>query len=147
MSAPLSIHYARTIRAGIQSECVKTLVPSPMAAESRLFVRIMAQGPERGALTAGCAKDTPWVDAITEQWAIRLLAGTRWPMHFVFYLARRGRLQVSAAHEQHAWYLSVQAEQPCTRQWLSDVRQRCEHRLAQQLGQAVYVQVSQGYSG
>lgn len=147
MTALRPIHYSRTVLTAAQDERAQTSAPLGRVVESGMFARTMAQSPGREPLAATGARQAPWVDAIAEQWAVRLQAGTRWPMHFVFYLARRGRLQVSAVYEQHAWHLSVQAERPCTRQWLNDVRPRCEQRLAHQLGQAVHVLVSPGYSG
>lgn len=152
MTQPSPITFVRAVSATVQGERVHTSVPSALSAESTLFARIMTQGAMSGSLTSGSAKDksaadTHLIDAISEQWALRLSARTQWPMQFVFYLAGRGRLQVSAGYEQNAWYLSVQAEQPGTRQWLNAVRHRCEQRLAQRLGQPVNVQVIQGHWG
>lgn len=148
MTQPSSITFSRTASTAVQGERMHTSAPSALSAESQLFANIMAQGAMSGSLTSGSAKDesaadTYLIDAMSEQWALRLNAGTQWPMQFVFYLAGRGRLQVSAAYEQNAWSLSVQAEQPGTRQWLNAVRHRCEQRLAQRLGQPVNVQVIQ----
>lgn len=148
MTQPPVITFSHTVSTTLQSERVHTAAPSTLGAESKLFARIMAQGVLSGSITADSAKDesaaeTQLIDAMSEQWALRVNAGTQWPMQFVFYLAGRGRLQVSAAYEQSAWHLSVQAEQPGTRQWLNAVRHRCEQRLAQRLGQPVSMQVIQ----
>lgn len=148
MTQPSSITFTRTPSAAAQGERAHSSAASVLSVESKLFANIMAQGAMSGSLTSGSAKDespadTYLIDAMSEQWALRLNAGTQWPMQFVFYLAGRGRLQVSAAYEQNAWSLSVQAEQPGTRQWLNAVRHRCEQRLAQRLGQPVNVQVIQ----
>lgn len=77
------------------------------------------------------------IDALTEQLAPRVQAGSQWPLQAVLYLPRLGRINATVRREQGSWAIDLDAEQEVTAGWLSSVRQTCEGRLAQALGAPV----------
>ncbi|WP_340054299.1 type III secretion system HrpP C-terminal domain-containing protein [Pseudomonas sp. JAI120] len=74
------------------------------------------------------------VEALTEQLAPRVQAGSQWPLQAVLYLPRLGRINASVRREQSAWSIELEAEHDATARWLSGVRQQCEDRFSAVLG-------------
>lgn len=74
------------------------------------------------------------IEALAEQLAPRVLAGSQWPLQAVLYLPRLGRINASVRREQSAWAIELEAEHDATARWLGGVRQQCEDRFTQALG-------------
>ena len=114
--------------------------------QGRLFARLFAderEGTGTGASLSGkkSASGIAMIEALAEQLAPRVLAGSQWPLQAVLYLPRLGRINASVRREQSAWTIELEAEQGATARWLSGVRQQCEERFAQALGRPVSVLV------
>ncbi len=108
----------------------------------QLFAQLFAsegEGYGGGASLSGkkSAAGIAMIDALAEQLAPRVLAGTQWPLQAVLYLPRLGRINASVRREQSAWAVELEAEEDATARWLSGVRQRCEQRFADTLGMPV----------
>lgn len=100
-------------------------------ADSKLFADNLS-GPDAGL-----------VRALSEQLMPRMTWSGQWPLQFVIHLVRRGRINVCARYERHAWSLSLEAEQSATHQWLTSQQQHCQRRLTRKLGQSVRIQLMQ----
>lgn len=81
--------------------------------------------------------DLSLVEAFAEQLVPRLNAATQWPLQAAFFLPRLGRIDVSARREYGAWHIELDAQEERTRVWLGGMRQRCQDRLSNDLGQPV----------
>ena len=77
------------------------------------------------------------IEALVDQLAPRLQAASQWPLNAVLYLPRLGRINASVRREQGAWSIDLEAQEESTARWLSGMRQQCEGRLADTLGQPV----------
>jgi hypothetical protein len=107
--------------------------------QGRLFAQLFAdddEGAGTGASLSGkkSATGIAMIEALTEQLAPRVLAGSQWPLQAVLYLPRLGRINTSVRREQNAWAIELEAENDVTARWLSGVRQQCEDRFADALG-------------
>ncbi len=107
--------------------------------QGRLFAQLFADdggGAGTGASLSGkkSATNIAMIEALTEQLAPRVLAGSQWPLQAVLYLPRLGRITASVRREQSAWAIELEAEHDATARWLSGVRHQCEHRFSQALG-------------
>ena len=102
---------------------------SGFEADSKLFADNLS-GPDAGLMRT-----------LSEHLMPRMAWVGQWPLQFVIDLARRGRINVSARYERHAWSISLQADQYATHQWLASQQQYCQRRLARTLGHPVWVQL------
>ena len=110
--------------------------------QGRLFAQLFAHDGEdagTGASLSGkkAVAGIAMIEALAEQLAPRVLAGSQWPLQAVLYLPRLGRINASVRRERGAWAIELDAEHDATARWLSGVRQQCEDRLAGALGQPV----------
>ncbi|MGL5997355.1 MAG: type III secretion system HrpP C-terminal domain-containing protein [Pseudomonas proteolytica] len=110
--------------------------------QGRLFTQLLdsdAEGAGYGtsATAAGVASDTLMIEAITAQLAPRIHGSAQWPLQAVLYLPRLGRINASVRREQGLWSIELAAEQEPAAHWLGGVRQRCEERLAEAMGEPV----------
>ena len=115
--------------------------------QGRLFSQLfIGDGEDAGfgssLPTTQSVRDRLMIEALTEQLGTRLNGATQWPLQAVFILPRMGRIKVSASRETNAWSLDLDAEEERTRLWLGGVRQRCEERLASELGVPVCLHLS-----
>ncbi|MBC3232873.1 type III secretion system HrpP C-terminal domain-containing protein [Pseudomonas lurida] len=109
---------------------------------TRLFAQFWAADDEvAGARGGGVATKTAdgaaMIEALVDQLAPRLQAASQWPLNAVLYLPRLGRINASVRREQGAWSIDLEAQEESTARWLSGMRQQCEGRLADTLGQPV----------
>ena len=107
--------------------------------QGRLFAQLFAdndEGTGSGASLSGikASTDASMVEALTEQLAPRIQAGSQWPLQAVLYLPRLGRINASVRREQSAWSIELEAEHDATARWLSGVQQQCEDRFSAVLG-------------
>lgn len=105
----------------------------------RLFAQLLTgdgEGDGTGASLSGkkTSANVAMIEALAEQLAPRVLAGSQWPLQAVLYLPRLGRINASVRREQSAWAIELEAEQDATARWLSGMRQQCEGRFAATLG-------------
>jgi hypothetical protein len=112
--------------------------------EGRLFAQLFTDddgglGSGAGASLAAtkASGGAAMIDALAEQLAPRMQVASQWPLQAVLYLPRLGRINARVRREQGAWNIELEAEQDATARWLSGVRQQCENRFAQALGQPV----------
>ncbi len=112
--------------------------------EGRLFAQLFTDdddglGSGAGASLAATKAlgGAAMIDALAEQLAPRMQVASQWPLQAVLYLPRLGRINARVRREQGAWNIELEAEQDATARWLSGVRQQCESRFAQALGQPV----------
>jgi len=108
----------------------------------RLFAQLFADNDEgfgSGASLSGVktSTDAVMMQALAEQLAPRIQAGSHWPLQAVLYLPRLGRINASVRREQNAWTIELEAEHDATARWLSGVRQQCEERFSGELGRPV----------
>lgn len=109
---------------------------------TQLFARFWAGDGEgagaRSSLSGAKASGgLVMIEVLAEQLAPRLLAASHWPLQAALYLPRLGRINATVRRERGAWGIDLEAQEPTTARWLSDVRQPCEDRLALALGQPV----------
>lgn len=107
--------------------------------QGRLFAQLFAHDGEdarTGASLSGkkAVAGIAMIEALAEQLAPRVLAGSQWPLQAVLYLPRLGRINASVRREQSAWAIELEAEHDATARWLGGVRQQCEDRFTQALG-------------
>ena len=107
--------------------------------QGRLFAQLFAHDGEdagTGASLSGkiAVAGIAVLEALAEQLAPRVLAGSQWPLQAVLYLPRLGRINASVRREQSAWAIELEAEHDATARWLGGVRQQCEDRFTQALG-------------
>ena len=107
--------------------------------QGRLFARLFAGDGEGAGTRASLPGKKPaagvaMIEALAEQLAPRVWAGSQWPLQAVLYLPRLGRINASVRREQSAWAIELEAEHDATARWLSGVRQQCEDRFTQALG-------------
>lgn len=108
----------------------------------RLFSGLLVSEGEQGGyaaprLDAKAPANLAMLQALAEQLAPRIQAGTHWPLQAVLYLPRLGRINATVRREQGAWNIELQAQEDDTVRWLGSVRQRCQHRFSEALGQPV----------
>ena len=113
----------------------------------RLFAQLFADNDEgfgSGASLSGVktSTDAVMMQALAEQLAPRIQAGSHWPLQAVLYLPRLGRINASVRREQNAWTIELEAEHDATARWLSGVRQQCEERFSGELGRPVNLLLS-----
>ena len=111
-------------------------------AQGRLFAQLLdsdAEGAGYGtsASGAGGAADTLMIEAMTAQLVPRIHGSAQWPLQAMLYLPRLGRINASVRREQGMWHIELAAEQELAARWLGGVRQGCQDRLAEALGQPV----------
>ena len=107
-----------------------------------LFAQLLggdAEGAGYGtsASAAGVSADALMIEAMTAQLTPRIHGSAQWPLHAVLYLPRLGRINASVRREQGGWSIELAAEQELAARWLTGVRQGCQERLAEVLGQPV----------
>ncbi|XVO88188.1 type III secretion system HrpP C-terminal domain-containing protein [Pseudomonas palleroniana] len=111
--------------------------------QGQLFRRLFADEGEptgygsHAAAGRSAAAEIAMIETLTEQLAPRLHIASQWPLEAMLYVPRLGRIQTRIRREQGAWSVELEAEQDTTTRWLSGVRQRCEDRIAQAVGQPV----------
>lgn len=110
--------------------------------QGRLFAQLLdsdAEGAGYGtsASGVGVSADTLMIEALTTQLAPRIHGSAQWPLQAVLYLPRLGRINASVRREQGCWSIELEAEKEHAARWLVGVRQGCQDRLAEEMGQPV----------
>ena len=110
----------------------------------QLFTHLLGDTDESAgygpsATGAAASADILMIEAMTGQLLPQIRGGVQWPLQALLYLPRLGRINASVRREQGAWSIELAAEQELTARWLGGVRQCCEERLAEGLGQPVNV--------
>ncbi|TFF10223.1 flagellar hook-length control protein FliK [Pseudomonas sp. BCA14] len=105
----------------------------------RLFVD---EGEPKGygshaAAGRSAAAEIGMIQTLAEQLAPRIHGASQWPLEATLYLPRLGRIQARIRREHNTWNVELDAEHDTTTRWLSGVRQRCEDRIAQAVGEPV----------
>ncbi|NVZ19379.1 type III secretion system HrpP C-terminal domain-containing protein [Pseudomonas costantinii] len=117
--------------------------------QGRLFASLFAdEGEESGygasSLGNKALANVAMIDALAEQLAPRIQGASQWPLQAVLYVPRLGRISASVRREQGAWNIELDAEEDATARWLSGVRQQCQERFMETLGQPVNLHLPDG---
>ncbi|AIG04843.1 type III secretion protein RspP [Pseudomonas fluorescens] len=114
-----------------------------MAGESgQLFTQLLGdteEGAGYASSTAGAAVSANilMIEAMTSQLLPHIRGGGQWPLQALLHLPRLGRISASVRREQGTWSIELAAEQEHTARWLGGVRQSCQTKLCEALGQPV----------
>ena len=110
--------------------------------QGRLFAHLLAGGAAEkrfghSRLDIKASVEVAKADVLVEQLVAPVQAGTQWPLQFVLSLPRLGRINALVHREQNAWAIELDAQDDATNHWLRGVRQQCQQRCTQALGQPV----------
>ncbi|MDR9876804.1 type III secretion system HrpP C-terminal domain-containing protein [Pseudomonas allii] len=113
---------------------MSTVVPVEQALR---FALLVTTDVGSSATSTKLANDSPLLESLTEQLAPHFQGSSQWPLQVVLYVPRLGRIKASIRREPGVWSVELDAECDRTTSWLCGIRQRCQERIANTLGQPV----------
>ncbi|CRM41348.1 MULTISPECIES: type III secretion system HrpP C-terminal domain-containing protein [Pseudomonas] len=110
--------------------------------QGRLFAHLLAGGAAEkrfghSRLDIKASVEAARADVLIEQLVAPIQAGAQWPLQFVLCMPRQGRINALVHRDQNAWAIELDAQDDATNHWLRGVRQQCQERCTQALGQTV----------
>lgn len=110
--------------------------------QGRLFAYLLAGGTAEkrfghSRMDIKVSVEAARADMLVEQLVAPIQAGGQCPLQFVLCMPRLGRVNALVHREQNTWAIELDAEEEATNRWLRGVRQQCQERCTQALGQPV----------